>query len=145
MSKRIDKGILRILDANLNRAKEGARVCEEVCRFILNDRPLTATFKAIRHRLTGVGASFKPEELLRMRRSTSDVGTSLSEKKELERNGYRDIFFANIQRLKESVRVLEECLKTCHTSEALHCKQLRYEIYELEKRVIKKFCSVRNL
>ncbi len=33
----MDNGVLRILDANLNRAREGLRVIEEYLRFICED------------------------------------------------------------------------------------------------------------
>ena len=32
-----ERSIKRIIDANLNRALEGMRVCEEYCRFILTN------------------------------------------------------------------------------------------------------------
>ena len=42
-------GLLRILDANSNRSREGLRVCEEVARFVLNSHPLTKDLKRLRH------------------------------------------------------------------------------------------------
>ena len=41
--------IYRVIDVNLNRSREGLRVCEEVARFILNNKSITARFKALRH------------------------------------------------------------------------------------------------
>lgn len=41
----------RILDANLNRAREALRVMEDIARFALNDAALSGELKAIRHDL----------------------------------------------------------------------------------------------
>jgi len=35
----------RIIDANLNRVKEGLRVCEEITRFILDNHKFTLNLK----------------------------------------------------------------------------------------------------
>jgi thiamine-phosphate pyrophosphorylase len=136
--------ISRVIDANLNRVKEGLRVCEEVARFILDDRSLTAGFKALRHRvdLAAAGCPGR-DELLESRASRKDVGRTVSSVAgEFKRSGYRDIFLANIQRVKESIRVLEEFSKLNRVDAALKFKALRYDVYELEKKVIKKFSSV---
>ena len=50
----MDPGILRIIDANANRAREGLRVLEEHARFVLADALLTERVKACRHRLRAV-------------------------------------------------------------------------------------------
>ena len=133
-----------MIDANLNRAKEGLRVCEEVTRFILDDRSLTCGFKAVRHRVDLAAVSCPDrDELLGSRSSKKDVGRTVSSVSgEFKRSGYRDIFLANIQRVKESIRVLEEFSKLNRVDAALKFKALRYDVYELEKKVIKKFSSV---
>ena len=41
--------ILRIVDANLNRASEGVRVLEETARLVWNDPVLSADLKDLRH------------------------------------------------------------------------------------------------
>ncbi|MCJ7577821.1 MAG: thiamine phosphate synthase, partial [candidate division Zixibacteria bacterium] len=48
------RNIYRIIDANLNRAREGIRVAEEVARLYFNDAELSTQFKSLRHQLTGV-------------------------------------------------------------------------------------------
>ena len=45
---------------------------------------------------------------------------------------------ANSQRAKESLRVLEEFLKLSDKNSSGNFKQLRYQLYALEKRAIKK-------
>lgn len=128
----------RILDANINRLKEGLRVCEEITRFLLNDRALTEDFKKIRHKVNSIANSFlSPRDLLSGRKSRTDVGRDIYAD-ELKRKDTRDIFFANIQRAKESTRVLEEFSKLKNTGIAIEFKKIRYGLYELEKKSVKK-------
>jgi hypothetical protein len=48
------------------------------------------------------------------------------------------VFCANLQRVKEAVRVLEEFSKLDDTRRAARLKALRYALYELEKSSLKK-------
>lgn len=135
-------GINRIIDANINRAKEGMRVCEEITRFLLEDHVLTSELKTIRHTIdTLAKKSFSQSALLRERESTHDIGKNIFIH-ELKRENIRDIFFANIQRVKESVRVLEEFYKLINVRSAKAFKKIRYDIYELEKKISKRLASL---
>ncbi|MFA5287360.1 MAG: thiamine-phosphate pyrophosphorylase [Candidatus Omnitrophota bacterium] len=136
MQKQTKKhNVNRIIDANINRAKEGLRVCEEITRFILDNQQLTSRLKMIRHNLTSFSEFLVPRVLLfKERSSIKDVGRFIKAN-ELKRKGVEDIFFANIQRVKESVRVLEEFSKLINIKAALGFKDMRYRIYEIEKRV----------
>ncbi|MDD3087611.1 MAG: thiamine-phosphate pyrophosphorylase [Candidatus Omnitrophica bacterium] len=128
----------RIIDANINRAKEGLRVCEDITRFILDNRQFTSALKRIRHRLSFLSDSLMPKALLlKERSSVDDVGRFLKAD-ELKRSGIGDIFLANIQRAKESIRVLEECSKLINVKAALGFKELRYKTYEIEKKVLER-------
>jgi thiamine-phosphate pyrophosphorylase len=128
------KGIDRIIDANINRTKEGLRVCEEVARFILNSRRLTAEFKKIRHKIDGLfRRAYSGQDVIKQRQSLADVGRQIHAH-ELKRQGCGDIFLANIQRVKESLRVLEEFSKLKDSRIALEIKSVRYQVYELEKK-----------
>lgn len=136
------KGLDRIFDANINRAKEGLRVCEEITRFILNNRALTAELKHIRHKIDSLILSL-PGSILKFmqeRDSAKDVGRGILAN-ELKRNGVNDLFFANIQRVKESIRVIEEFSKLINKKAALEFKKLRYTAYEIEKKIAKKLSS----
>lgn len=140
------KKFYRIIDANINRAKEGLRVCEEITRFILDDRHLTSELKKIRHEIGAISkklpASFL--DLLEVRSSRKDVGRDIYIN-ELKRKNLPDIFFANIQRVKESIRVLEEFAKLANKSIAIEYKTIRYDIYEIEKKAAKKIFALSNL
>jgi len=137
------KAIYRVIDANINRVKEGLRVCEEITRFILDNRNLTAEFKKIRHRTDAI-LKYLPRntELIKKRQSLTDIGRKIYVN-ELKRKNYRDIFFANIQRVKESIRVLEEFTKLINKNIAVRFKGLRYDIYEVEKKVAKIISPIR--
>ena len=138
MSKIDEKKILRIFDANFNRAKEGLRVCEDICRFILDDRVKTRQFKTLRHRLSAKISVLVLGRLIECRNINGDVGKS-STAVELKRKNVSDIFYANVQRSKESLRVLEEFAKLLNRGLAEDLKKIRYQIYALEKKVIARF------
>jgi len=132
-----DKNALyRIIDANFNRAKEGLRVCEDICRFVLDKRSLTRQYKNARHQLTEIIASLEIRRCIHARNIEGDVGVG-STGVEFKRKKVADIFYANSQRVKESVRVLEEFTKLLNKHLAQDLKTLRYNIYALEKKTIK--------
>ena len=133
-----DKTIDRIIDANINRAKEGLRVCEEVARFILESKDLTSRFKKLRHKIDSLFVIFPDRyKLMRVRYAESDVGRDIYAG-ELKRKNCKDIFFANIQRVKESLRVLEEFSKLKDIKAAVGFKKVRYSVYEIEKKAARR-------
>jgi thiamine-phosphate pyrophosphorylase len=123
--------ILRIIDANINRAVEGIRVVEDVLRFFYNDKKNFLQLRKIRHSLVTI---FKPmyNKLLISRDSIKDVGKKSKEKKYI---GLKDILISNIHRIEESLRVLEELSKLIDTKKTLEIKFLRYKVYSLEKKI----------
>ena len=130
-----DKGLYRILDANVNRAKEGLRVCEDICRYLWDQRTLTRAFKDLRHELTQIIAGLNMQKALEARHIQGDVGrgTIGSESK---REDISAVFGANSQRVKESLRVLEEVTKLIDAKIATRLKALRYKVYALEQKAI---------
>jgi len=130
-----DKPLYRILDANFNRAKEGLRVCEDICRYIWNQRTLTSAFKDLRHELTTIIMGLDIQKVLEARHIQGDVGraTSVSEAK---RKDMSAVFGANCQRVKESLRVLEEVTKLIDAGISSRLKILRYKVYALEQKAI---------
>ena len=129
--------LLRIVDANFNRAKEGLRVCEDICRFTIDNKNLTRNFKSVRHKLTEIISSLKLKTVIVARNIEGDIGKG-STVSEFKREKLFDIFIANSQRVKESVRVLEEFSKLLNKKLAQDLKSLRYKIYAYEKKVIEK-------
>lgn len=136
------KDIHRIIDANINRLKEGLRVCEEISRFILDNRKLSASFKRLRHNVEDALDKLPaPKSLIKERNASGDVGRKLY-CRELKRSGIADIFYANIQRAKEAARVLEEFSKLINRQAALRFKEVRYKIYEIEKSASNKISKL---
>lgn len=135
----ISKEALRVIDANFNRSREGLRVCEEVARFIWNSRTLTKELKSVRHSISNVlkasPASIKA--LNWTRDSEHDVGRRVKSGSETGRLTYDDIFSANIQRVKESLRVLEEFFKLIDSGNSARFADLRFKVYGIEKKALK--------
>jgi len=132
------RNIIRIIDANLNRVQEGLRVCEDTTRFMLDDNLSTRSLKAIRHKIHRAIASAKLTKslLCESRNTKADVGTDFSWLE--EREDWQSVFYANLQRVKESLRVLEEFFKLFDNKTGEKFKILRFEVYEFEKKVVKR-------
>ncbi|MFC1709419.1 thiamine-phosphate pyrophosphorylase [Candidatus Omnitrophota bacterium] len=130
--------ILRIIDANINRAKEGGRVCEDIMRLVLNDKNNTVKLKEIRHDVSKIakGSRIKQFDIIGNRNSRLDVGkrTNL---KNCKKN-VPDVFMANSQRIKESLRVLEELFCLFDDSASRKFQNLRFKFYNVEKDCFKK-------
>jgi len=135
--QRVPGTVLCIIDANYNRAKEGFRVVEDIFRFVHNDRALMYLAKRLRHRLTAVLSKEVVCRAIVERDSPRDPGRTV-DPLEMERASVRDILSANLQRVKESLRVLEEFFKLIDARQVKAFKKLRYETYELEKKIIAK-------
>ena len=136
----LKKEALRLIDANFNRLKEGLRVCEDILRFVYDDRSLTSSFKKLRHScskiLIGFPVSYRV--LVTMRNAEHDVGKDslILEKK---KPNWNDLLVSNLKRAEESLRVLEEASKIIAPGKCRSFQSLRFKLYELEKRVFKKF------
>lgn len=135
----------RLVDANFNRAREGLRVLEDLARFVLNDKRNTAKIKGIRHRIAAIliSPAVSKFKLLESRDSKFDVGkrSVIFDKKKL---GFHDLAAANFKRVEESLRVLEECSKVFMPAVSVKFQVLRFDVYELEKSIIKKFQTLRH-
>ena len=127
--------VLRILDANANRAREALRVMEEAARFVLNDATLTQQLKALRHDLV---TSLQIFDGLEANRDTpSDVGTVLRVSTEQTRASSAHVAIAAGKRLSEALRTLEEYVKTLGKRQniAQRIERLRYIGYDLEQQL----------
>jgi thiamine-phosphate pyrophosphorylase len=132
MTNNISPELFRVIDANLNRLKEGIRVIEDIMRYFYNDKKLSKKLKDLRHL-----AKFDDiKSLLKHRDSINDVLRPSSDS-ELKRSNLDEIIVANFKRVQESSRVLEELFKLYDIKFSEKFKHIRYEIYDLEKEVIK--------
>jgi len=121
----------RIIDANLNRAREAARVAEEYARFALDSVEQARRLKEIRHRLRELAGRFGPR-LIAARDTPGDVGTEIATPAEGERATSAAVAAAALKRLQEALRVIEEYAKTECMAAAEQAETLRYEAYAIE-------------
>lgn len=127
--------LFRIIDANLNRAREGIRAVEEISRFYLNDQDIFLKLKKLRHYLIEGEKSLGISAII-FRKSGSDVGKK-PHQIENDRGDLRELLEANANRVEESLRVLEEFSKLHGYSGELF-KKARFSMYELEQEIFLK-------
>jgi len=122
------KKVERLIDANLNRLKEGIRVIEDINRYIYDNASLSTTLKQLRHSLQ----TAYNQNRLRYRDIENDVQKK-SINSELARTDINDLIIANFSRAQESARVLEETFKLTDPSLSELFKEVRYGLYGVEK------------
>ncbi len=129
------KTVLRALDANCNRAREGFRVAEDVARFLLNDLILLNRIKKLRHAVTRAEQKlFKTPGFRTLHRDVAgDLGRKTREKSEKKRTTPQNLLTANLKRAQEALRSLEEFSKLLNDSSFQTFKKIRYECYEIEE------------
>lgn len=127
-----DRALLRILDANLDRAREGMRIIEEWCRFGLNDQPTTARLKHLRQSV----ARWHTLDIRAARDTPGDLGTALTHPQEATRSSVAEVLQVNLARSQEALRVLEEYGKLYSLEMAAACKQMRYQLYTLDSQIM---------
>ena len=131
MNNQLSPELYRVVDANLNRLKEGIRVVEDIVRYRDNNKELSHKLKELRHK-----AKIKETlDLLKERDSVNDV-LRTTIKSELNRTDISAIILANFKRAEESARVLEELYKLHSAEYSENFKQIRYELYTLEKSIL---------
>ena len=123
--------LFRVVDANINRLKEGVRVVEDIMRYRDNNKTLSSKLKSLRHR----AKIDEITELLLHRDSINDVLRPTT-KSELNRTNIKSIILANFKRAEESARVLEELFKLHNQEYSENFKYIRYELYNLEKEIV---------
>jgi len=125
----VDQSLHRVIDANLNRLKEGIRVIEDMARYADNDKALSSRLKKLRH----LAKIEDIQALLESRDAQNDVLRPTIES-EMERSSIESIIIANYKRAQESSRVLEEVYKVVNPMLSERFKTIRYELYTLEKQ-----------
>ncbi len=126
---KIKNPVYRVLDANLNRAREGLRVLEDTARFMWNKPDQFQSLRQARHALDQITRAAYPK-LLMARNSHEDMGRCVPEKNKRHQKG---LVIANFRRVEEALRVLEEYGKTISPKAAPAFKRIRYQLYTLEK------------
>ncbi len=129
-----DKLCFRIIDANLNRAQEALRVVEDWFRFqeVIG---LSDLIRELRHNFGSLTKEIRSKipELIFFRDVGSDPG------KENSHSRYRlesQLLDANISRLKESLRSIEENLRLVGRQQlSLKVQSMRFLVYDLEPKI----------
>ena len=127
------KGAHTVIDANLNRALEGIRVCEDIFRFSMQNS-ISSEFKDMRHTLLSAVQEIFGNSLAVSRNVTLDSQKFVDTESEKKRTGYEDLFSANIRRACEAVRVMEEFFKAVPSDSGNPFQNIRFNLYELEQR-----------
>jgi thiamine-phosphate pyrophosphorylase len=140
-SNNFDRNLVyRILDANLDRAREGLRVIEEYCRFGLENAALSQECKDLRQQL----ATWHSEQFREARDTSHDPGVNLGHPQEESRTDLKALLRANLGRVQEALRVVEEYGKLISQKDldsdwnldlASGAKSLRYRLYILESKL----------
>lgn len=126
---------IRILDAATNRAAEGLRVVEDYTRFVLDDGHLTAQIKQLRHDLGEACSELLGIDRYPSRDTRHDVGTEITTASEGDRIDAWDVCVASLERIKQSLRSLEEYSKVHSPELSGKFETLRYHFYTLEKSI----------
>jgi len=127
--------ILRVIDANANRAREALRVLEDYARFILNNDQISSDLKNFRHEISQILRPLLPDAILH-RDTPGDVGTTISTPAEQSREDIAAVVIAAGKRAGEALRTLEEFLKILEPPIAAKIESLRYRLYDIEQRLV---------
>ena len=129
----MSRSVLRILDANLNRAREALRVLEDVARFHRDDAVLAAALKDLRHRVDRRARPYA-SDFHRARNSDQDVvrdgDVPVREPRPLAQTAA-----ANLKRAQEALRSIEEVAKGRFDVLSAEAHRARFRLYGLEKRM----------
>jgi len=133
----LERGVLRTIDVNFNRSKEGLRVIEDIFRFVFEENSLRRKARSLRHQLDILAKEKVLKKAILNRDSDKDIGKAVDSFERARLNA-KDIVYANFQRTKESLRVLEEFFKLLLPNRVSTVKKIRYQVYSLEKKTIEK-------
>ena len=124
---------LRIIDANLNRAREGLRTAEEYARLVLNDAPSASLLKEARRHVQTCSQAFG-DALLAARDIQGDVGAR-PEADDVRRDTEQSVAAAGIKRAQEALRVIEEFAQLHDKPAAAAAAKARYAAYAAEQQM----------
>lgn len=133
----MERYLYTAIDANINRALEGVRVCEDVLRFCLHRADISTRIKEIRHRIADAAKLFPRSLLLQGRDVEADGQKFVDLGAEGRRETLDDLCSANLHRAMEAVRSLEEFGKLALPGMAGNpFQEVRFMLYSLEREVV---------
>lgn len=125
--------VVQLIDANLDRAREGLRVVEDWCRFGLDRQDLVITLKDWRQQL----GRHHLDSYKQARCTLTDQGLGLKHPAQQDRKAPSQIVSANCARVQEALRVLEEFARLPDPELATTAAAIRYGLYDLEVTLLK--------
>ncbi len=125
--------VAQLIDANLDRAKEGLRVIEDWCRYALNNKAFVIALKDWRQQL----GQHHHEFYKRARSTQTDQGAGLQHPAQFKRSQPREVVAANFARVQEALRVIEEFSRIADPELSKISTAIRYKIYDLEIDILK--------
>ena len=127
-----DPCVARLIDANLDRAKEGLRVLEDWCRFGIERKDLVIRLKDWRQELGRHHLQIYKD----VRSTNKDAGLGLTHSNQKRRKSPYDVIQANSSRVQEALRVLEEFARAINPELTDTASRIRYGVYEIEVTII---------
>jgi len=123
-----DTRIYQIIDANLDRAREGLRVLEDWARFGLGKKKYVEKVKNFRQIL----GKNHLEVYKQSRNHIEDKCRGLAHLEQIKRKTSEQIISSNAGRVQEALRVIEEFSRPHNNELSKIASEIRYEIYSLE-------------
>ena len=135
-----DVRIYQIMDANLDRAREGLRVLEDWARFALGENDSVKKIKNFRQIL----GKNHLEVYKQSRNFIKDECKGLTHQEQFKRNTPDQIISSNAGRVQEALRVIEEFSRQHNHELSKIAAEIRYEIYSLEIELLRLSKSKRS-
>ncbi|MBO8221467.1 thiamine phosphate synthase [Prochlorococcus marinus] len=123
-----DLRIYQIIDANLDRAREGLRVLEDWARFGLGKEKYVKRIKNFRQIL----GKNHLEIYKQSRNHIEDKCKGLTHREQINRKSSDQIISSNSGRIQEALRVIEEFSRPHNHQLSTVASEIRYEIYNIE-------------
>jgi len=129
--------LLQIVEANLNRLREGIRVVEESLRYSKDYQASFKKLRELRHKLGSLEDELRRKlhpELFLARDLSADIHAFRREAHKMRMPEKFHILTANLKRAQEASRNLEEYLKALELfRESSIFRKIRFEIYDFER------------
>ena len=120
-----DLRIFQIIDANLDRAREGLRVLEDWARFGIGENDCVTKIKNFRQIL----GKNHLEVYKQSRNYVEDQYKGLTHQEQTKRKTPEQIISSNAGRVQEALRVIEEFSRLHNQKLSKIASEIRYEIY----------------
>ena len=136
-NKQNDLRISQIIDANLDRSREGLRVLEDWARYGLGRVDIVKKLKNFRQILGAHHLNIYKNA----RNHTKDNCNGLDHPEQFKRIYVENIISSNASRIQEALRVLEEFSRNNNYELSKTASMIRYEIYNLEIELMNAKCN----